>query len=119
MLSIKTCSRCEKTFKTRHALKKYCSGDCFVATEADRNRAHAAKYSPQRRRAYSLIQAALMQGRLVREPCEACGDAQRPLAHHDDYAKPLNVRWLCGSCHKNHHRQHGPGLNAFRKEISA
>lgn len=39
--------------------------------------------------------------------CETCGKV--PLfpstihAHHDDYSKPLDVRWLCASCHKRHH----------------
>ena len=32
------------------------------------------------------------------EPCEVCG-ATKTVAHHDDYAKPLDVRWLCRSHH--------------------
>jgi hypothetical protein len=24
-------------------------------------------------------------------------------AHHTDYSRPLEVEWLCVSCHRNHH----------------
>lgn len=43
------------------------------------------------------------------ELCSSCGNPPGngyTRAHHDDYAKPLEVRWLCGSCHK---KQHGNG----------
>lgn len=32
-------------------------------------------------------------------------------AHHDDYAKPLEVRLLCRRHHNEWHREHGSGLN--------
>lgn len=31
-------------------------------------------------------------------------------AHHDDYSKPLGVRWLCRDDHKAWHDAKGPGL---------
>lgn len=37
---------------------------------------------------------AIQSGELVRQPCEKCG-AAKVEAHHDDYSKPLAVRWLC------------------------
>ena len=38
------------------------------------------------------------------ENCETCGVLDTWLQrHHDDYSKPLEVRWLCRSCHQKHH----------------
>ncbi len=48
------------------------------------------------------VAKAIRHGVLVRQPCEACGRSDRVShAHHDDYAKPFDVRWLCGFCHMN------------------
>ena len=51
-----------------------------------------------RRKAYHAIQT----GALVPQPCEVCGGAAE--AHHEDYAKPLDVRWLCRPHHMAEHR---------------
>lgn len=43
---------------------------------------------------------ALDNGILVRpNKCSNCGKACNPDGHHKDYAKPLEVEWLCGKCH--------------------
>ena len=39
--------------------------------------------------------------------CEKCGEARRVLAHHEDYDKPLDVLWLCFSCHAKRHTELG------------
>jgi ribosomal protein S27AE len=44
------------------------------------------------------VRHALNRGSLVRKPCELCGSATTE-AHHEDYQKPLDVRWLCRRCH--------------------
>jgi ribosomal protein S27AE len=46
---------------------------------------------------------AIRKGELTRSTCETCG-AEKAEAHHDDYSKPLDVRWLCRQCHAAHHR---------------
>lgn len=36
----------------------------------------------------------ILRGVLKRQPCEICG-AVKVEAHHEDYTKPFEVRWLC------------------------
>lgn len=50
------------------------------------------------------VSRAVRLGRLVRQPCEVCGLSQAE-GHHDDYDKPLQVRWLCAEHHRQHHRE--------------
>jgi ribosome-binding protein aMBF1 (putative translation factor) len=54
-----------------------------------------------RRVARAAIAKAYKDGTLVVQPCEVCG--KKGEAHHDDYSRPLAVRWLCRSCHSKHH----------------
>jgi hypothetical protein len=45
---------------------------------------------------------AVASGKLIGQPCEVCG-ATIVEAHHDDYSKPFDVRWLCRKHHREHH----------------
>jgi hypothetical protein len=48
---------------------------------------------------------AIRQGILKYLPCEVCGlDDASVQAHHDDYTKPLDIRWLCSWHHAEHHK---------------
>lgn len=41
------------------------------------------------------------RGKLVPQPCEQChADASLSRMHHEDYTKPLVVRWFCAECLK-------------------
>lgn len=53
-------------------------------------------------RAWNAVTGALASGALVREPCEVCAGPKSE-AHHEDYAKPLTVRWLCRRHHVDRH----------------
>jgi hypothetical protein len=66
---------------------------------------------PAKYKAVTMVNNAIRDKRLFKEPCEACGNKEHIHAHHDDYAKPLNVRWLCPPCHFDWHAKHGEGIN--------
>jgi len=68
--------------------------------------ANTKKYNaenPERYRARYLLTNAVRDKRVTKEPCEVCGVTKYIHGHHDDYSKPLEVRWLCA---KHHHRYH-------------
>lgn len=59
---------------------------------------------PEVYKAHQKVQYALKGGSLTRKPCEVCGNPKTE-AHHDDYRKPLAVRWLCFKHHRQAHGQ--------------
>lgn len=68
-------------------------------------KAHALRVDQRlKMNARSYAHVYLRRGKLVREPCEGCGDVEAQM-HHEDYSKPLEVRWMCRSCHMAHHRE--------------
>ena len=63
------------------------------------------KTFPLRYKAHSIINHALKSGKLIRPSiCEACEQELRLNGHHDDYTKPLEVKWLCSPCHSELHQ---------------
>lgn len=64
----------------------------------EQQRKHRAAH-PDRARARQAVNNAVRDGRLIKLPCETCGDPKSQ-GHHEDYSKPLEVRWLC----LQHHR---------------
>lgn len=67
---------------------------------------------PERYAARTAVRNAIRSGRLSRLPCEVCGEA-RTQGHHDDYSRPLDVRWLCFK----HHREIGHGQRVLAGAI--
>jgi hypothetical protein len=61
--------------------------------------------NPTAAAARTALSNAVRDGRIIRpDRCEACGEACKPHGHHDDYARPFDVLWLCSGCHGAVHR---------------
>lgn len=62
--------------------------------------------------AHDLVYRTIRRGKFAKKPCEKCG-AERAEAHHEDYSKPLSVRWLCRAHHiEEHHAARALGGHA-------
>lgn len=64
-----------------------------------------------KKRAHVQVKRAVESGQLTREPCCICGEPKTE-GHHDDYSRPLDVRWLC----KKHHDAVHLELNRLRRK---
>lgn len=71
-----------------------------------------AKYNERYPLAYAahvIFGNALRDGKVDRaDKCSFCGSIKNIQGHHDDYTKPLEVRWLCALCHKRWHKHNKP-----------
>ena len=60
------------------------------------------KKYPERGKAHKAVQTALLNGKLVKGICISCSE-EKTEGHHENYDKPLDVMWMCHSCHKKYH----------------
>lgn len=64
---------------------------------------------PMKRASHIIVGNALRNGKLVKhDSCSECGSSTKIEGHHDDYTKPLELRWLCEKCHKEWHKHNKP-----------
>lgn len=66
------------------------------------------KENKYKKNAHNEVQKAIKKGLLIRpNKCEMCGKTNCEIqGHHDDYAKPLNIVWVCTECHGKIHRKY-------------
>lgn len=63
------------------------------------------KKEPIKEAARSILKFNIQQGKIVRPTrCEDCQKECKPQAHHHDYSKPIEVKWVCSACHGIIHR---------------
>lgn len=96
------CKDCQRVYKRQHYLK---NKEDYITKVRQRAQ------NSQKAKAVGALNYAIRKGKLTRQPCEECG-AEKAEGHHDDYAKPLEVRWLCRTHHRQHHAKHGEAPNA-------
>lgn len=73
------------------------------------NAKKTAKWNDRNRdryRAHHRVSDAKRRHGMKKQPCEICGDSNVD-AHHEDYSKPLEIRWLC---RKHHVETHGNNI---------
>lgn len=122
MLHTDYCSRCHRKNVPliKHARNKttqyyYCR-DCNAARMrnyynsyngknniVNASKRMATKY-PIKQKARGMVNYAVKSGRLNKPAqCEVCLSEGRIEGHHMDYNRPLDVVWLCTSCHADYH----------------
>jgi hypothetical protein len=105
------CSHCRKRvqireWKRKNPAKTSKGRRAWAARNPDKILASARAYRqahPEKKRAHNAVTNAIRDGKLERGACEVCGAANAH-AHHDDYSRPLDVRWLCRTHHEELHR---------------
>ena len=105
------CKECTKIDVSKNYSDKreyYAEYERERAQRQERKKA-AIRYQRKRRKkfpekyiAYCAVNNAVRDGRLKKQPCEKCGNPETQ-AHHEDYSKPLDVRWLCRKSHLEEH----------------
>ncbi len=69
----------------------------------------------EKRIAHKAVEWAIERGELTKKPCEYCGTTEKIHAHHDNYARLLNVMWLCAKHHYQRHTEIGRPIGRTRK----
>lgn len=93
----KSSPRYKKLLETSRAWKQ-----ANPERHAELARAYRSR-NPEKTKAQNQLNYALRKGEISRKNCEVCGTSERVHAHHEDYTKPLEVKWLCYTCHKAAH----------------
>lgn len=106
------CKKCRSLHDKVRDPRSKCKNNSDAA-RARKRRWQKANYDPMKNSARNAVRTAIEYGRLTKpDECSVCGlGAKRSdgvsaiQAHHDDYAKPLDVMWLCPKCHKKRHEE--------------
>lgn len=123
------CGTPTRKYGKNSAYRKTCSAACNGKLERAHRKGEASalwrggrrasrertrKKYPERHLARRAVLRAIRVGRLIRQPCQVCGEANSE-AHHENYSKALDVVWLCRPHHMEADRRLGLGRYRPRK----
>lgn len=111
---VNKCKTCNKKDVSTHREKNIIKIRAYDRERGGRQdkeylREYRARF-PNKAKAHRMVNYHKRVGNLTESPCEICLD-KNVVGHHDDYLKPLNVRWLCQAHHKQWHAKNGEGKN--------
>ena len=120
------CDYCGIRYHTRSSAYKkrthhFCSRSCYHKYQSEcipkeehscYGTGYSAEEHQRRVKARTIFNHYLRDKHMSRQLCEICGKPAQ--AHHDDYDKPLEVRWLCPKHHMEWHKNHG-GIRPGKK----
>lgn len=118
---MKYCSKCKRTeIETFFSPKPYSGGKYYYCRECANKKSRAyyktdkgrenikkavfksIKKHYQKQLTRVMLNQAIQKGFLVRpKKCSNCNKKGKIQGHHEDYNKPLDVIWLCISCHSD------------------
>jgi len=121
-MKTKECSKCKADKPHADFHKKKASTDglsswckpCKYEMDTARRRERAARMTDEERelhnkkkRAHGKLDRAVKRGEIDKpDRCEKCNKkhvSREIHGHHHDYDKPLDVEWICRTCHLNEH----------------
>lgn len=106
--SIRTRDRDAARRRNRESMRKRRAENLDAHRERDRQASRRRQHDA-RSAARAALNAAVRDGTIARpDVCSGCHRERKVTGHHDDYAHPLAVRWLCYECHGAVHARPGP-----------
>lgn len=99
----------KRKWRSNNPQKQRTSEASYRDSHRDDIRARSRNYEKKnldKKRCHKMVHYAIDRGRMVRPTsCPKCGKQKDIHAHHEDYSKPLEVQWLCSTCHVRLHKE--------------
>lgn len=100
----RACSKCGGDLGEMYGKQRYCKS-CHAANMRATRPKHRDLPDEARKKANarSYANVYLKRGYIKKQPCEVCGNDKSQM-HHDDYDKPIEIRWFCRVHHLELHK---------------